>query len=108
MENLIKRDSVLLHLNSLVKRVQLYFHIVGLASAILLLKIANQTVLQESVDLNPMILKTTIKWFHFQSNWKTVQVLARKIVELEFARTAALCHDWKEYVAEPLDNLYMI
>ena len=61
MENLIKHVSVLLHLNSLDKRVRLYFHIVGLASAILLLKIANQTVLQESVDLNHMMLKTTIK-----------------------------------------------
>ena len=60
MENLIKRDSVSPHLNSSDKKVRLYFHIVGLASVILLLKIANQTVLQESVDLNHMMLKTTI------------------------------------------------
>ena len=60
MENLIKRDSVLPHSNSLDKRVRPSFHIVALTSAILLLKIANQTVLQESVDLNHMMLKTTI------------------------------------------------
>ena len=60
MENLIKRDSVLHHSNSLDKRVRPSFLIVGLTSAILLLKIVNQTVLQEDVDLNHMMLKTTI------------------------------------------------
>ena len=60
MENLIKRDSVSPHLNSSDKKVRLSFHIVELTSAILLLKIVNQTVLREGVDLNHMMLKTAI------------------------------------------------
>ena len=60
MENLIKHDSVLPHSNSLDKRVQQSFLIAELIYAILVSKIANQAVLQESEDLNQMILQAMI------------------------------------------------
>ena len=61
MENLIKHDSVLPHSNSLDKRVQQSFLIAELIYAILVSKIVNQAVLQESEDRIQMILKITIK-----------------------------------------------
>ena len=61
MENPIKHDSVLRHLNLLDKRMQQSFLIAEFISAIPVSKIVNQVVLQESVDLNQVILKITIK-----------------------------------------------
>ena len=60
MENLIKHDSVLRHLNLLDKRVQQSFLIAELIFVIQVSKIANQAVLQESEDLNQIILQAMI------------------------------------------------
>ena len=60
MENPIKHDSVLRHLNLLDKRVQQSFLIAELIFAIQVSKIVNQAVLQESEDLNQMTLQAMI------------------------------------------------
>lgn len=103
MVNLIKLDSVLLHFISLDTQMDLQcIPIAKLKSVIPAKPHASQIVQQERDEVNHVTVTqvSTLMQSHSRSWLKILQALARKIVELESAKTAVSCLVWNVFGAE--------